>query len=126
MGTNNIIEQLSEKYPFMSLCVYANIEYVGIVQNRDESITTIYDFGNIKDTDLKHLFVELANIWWWESNRSIPINIFLKTEWEPFRVYRRTFVNKDLEILCGPVCSLNDLTKRKNKRKSITLVRRLD
>ena len=126
MGTNNIIEQLSEKYPFMSLCVYANIEYVGIVQNRDESITTIYDFGNIKDTDLKHLFVELANIWWWESNRSIPINIFLKTEWEPFRFYRRTFVNKDLEILCGPVCSLNDLTKRKNKRKSITLVRRLD
>ena len=126
MGTNNIIEQLSEKYPFMSLCVYANIEYVGIVQNRDESITTIYDFGNIKDTDLKHLFVELANIWWWESNRSIPINIFLKTEWEPFRVYRRTFVNKDLEILCGPVCSLNDLTKRKNKRKSITLVRRVD
>jgi hypothetical protein len=126
MGTNNIIEQLSEKYPFMSLCVYANMEYVGIVQNRDENITTIYDFGNIKDTDLKHLFVELANIWWWESNRSIPINIFLKTEWEPFRVYRRTFVNKDLEILCGPVCSLNDLTKRKNKRKSITLVRRVD
>lgn len=126
MGTNNIIEQLSEKYPFMSLCVYANIEYVGIVQNRDESITTIYNFGNIKDTDLKHLFVELANIWWWESNRSIPINIFLKTEWTPFRVYRRTFVNKDLEILCGPVCSLTDLTKRKNKRKSITLVRRLD
>ena len=35
MGTNNIIEQLSEKYPFMSLCVYANIEYVGIVQNAD-------------------------------------------------------------------------------------------
>lgn len=125
MGTN-IIQQLTEKYPFMSLCVYAGVEYVGIVQNRDENITTIYDFGYIQDVDLKHLFLELANVWWWESNRSVPINIFLKTEWEPFRNYRRTFVNKDLDILCGPVCSLNDLTRRKSKRKSITLVRRVE
>jgi hypothetical protein len=122
----NIIQQLTEKYPFMSLCVYAGVEYVGIVQNRDENITTIYDFGHIQDIDLKHLFLELANVWWWESNRSVPINIFLKTEWEPFRFYRRTFVNKDLDILCGPICSLNDLTRRKSKRKSITLVRRVD
>jgi hypothetical protein len=125
MGTN-VIEQLAEKYPFMSLCVYANMEYVGIIQNRDETITTIYDFGNIQNTQLKILFLELANIWWWESNRSVPINIFLKTEWEPFRHYRRTFINKDLDILCGPICSLNDLTRRKSKRKSITLVRRVD
>ena len=122
----NIIQQLTEKYPFMSLCVYAGVEYVGIVQNRDENITTIYDFGHIQDVDLKHLFLELANVWWWESNRSVPINIFLKTEWKPFRFYRRTFVNKDLDILCGPICSLNDLTRRKSKRESITLVRRVD
>jgi len=122
---NNIIQQLSEKYPFMSLCVYANVEYVGIIQNQDDTITTIYDFGNIIDNDLKLLFIELANIWWWESNRSIPINIFLKKEWEPFREYRRTFANKDLSILCGPVCSLSELTTRKTKRKSITLVRKV-
>jgi hypothetical protein len=122
----NIIQQLTEKYPFMSLCVYAGVEYVGIVQNQDENITTIYDFGNIQDTKLKHLFLDLANVWWWESNRSVPINIFLKNEWHVFRAYRRTFVNKDLEVLHGPVCSLNDLTRRKNKRKSITLVRRMD
>jgi hypothetical protein len=125
MGTN-IIQQLTEKYPFMSLCVYAGTEYVGIIQNRDENITTVYDFGCIQDTDLKHLFLELAGIWWWESNRSVPINIFLKNEWNVFRSYRRTFVNKDLDILCGPVCSLNDLAGRKSKRKSITLVRRME
>jgi hypothetical protein len=124
MGTN-IIQQLTEKYPFMSLCVYAGVEYVGIVQNRDDTITTIYDFGNIQDTELKYLFLELANVWWWESNRSVPINIFLRNEWNVFREYRRTFVNKDLEILCGPICSLNDLARRKAKRKSITLVKRV-
>jgi hypothetical protein len=123
---NNIIEQLTAKYPFMSLCIYANMEYVGIVQNRDETITTIYDFGNIQDTQLKLLFIELAAVWWWESNRSIPINIFLKAEWEPFRQYRRTFVNKDLTILCGPVCSLSDLSRKKSKRKSVTLVKRIE
>lgn len=122
----NIIEQLTEKYPFMSLCVYAGVEYVGIIQNRDETITTIYDFGNIQEVEYKHLFIELANIWWWESNRSVPINIFLKQKWDTFKPFRRTFVNKDLEILCGPVCSLSDIAKRKSKRKSITLVRRMD
>ena len=124
--TNDIFAKLAEKYPFITLCVYATQEYVGIVQNQDDIITTIYDFGGIQDLDNKKKFLELANIWWWESNRSIPINIFLKAEWDPFKMYLRTFVNKDLDILCGPICSLNDLTRRKSKRKSITLVRRID
>ena len=122
----NIFEKLTAKYPFITLCVYAGTEYVGIIQNRDDAITTIYDFGNIQDPDLKRLFIDLANAWWWESNRSIPINIFLKSEWEPFRHYLRTFSNKDLEILHGPVCSLIELSRKKSKRKSITLVRRVD
>lgn len=125
MGSD-IFGKLAEKYPFITLCVYANAEYVGIVQNRDDAITTIYDFGSIQDPANKRRFLELANIWWWESNRSIPINIFLKEDWEEFRPYIRTFANKDLEILHGPVCSLSEMARKKSKRKSITLVRRLD
>lgn len=125
MGSD-IFEKLAEKYPFITLCVYANAEYVGIVQNRDDAITTIYDFGSIQDLELKRKFLEFANVWWWESNRSIPINIFLKEDWDDFRPYLRTFANKDLEILHGPVCSLNEMARKKSKRKSITLVRRLD
>ncbi len=120
-----LFEKLSEKYPFITLCVYSSQEYVGIIQNRDDAITTIYDFGSIANLTEKQLFLELANIWWWESNRSIPINIFLKQEWEPFRTYIRTFANKDLEIIHGPVCSLAELARKKSKRKSITLVRRM-
>jgi hypothetical protein len=78
------------------------------------------------DQESKILFLELASTWWWESNRSIPINIFLRGDWEQFRYTLRTFVNKDLEILHGPACSLLDIVRRKGKRKSITLVRRLD
>jgi len=123
---NNIFEKLTEKYPFMTLCVYANAEHLGVVQNRDDIVTTIYDFGAITDQQAKLLFLELASTWWWESNRSIPINIFLRKDWEQFRYTLRTFVNKDLEILHGPACSLLDIVRKKSKRKSITLVRRMD
>jgi hypothetical protein len=123
---NDIFSKLADKYPFITLCVYASTEYVGIIQNKDDAITTIYDFGSIQDLEQKRQFLELANVWWWESNRSIPINIFLKSEWDPFKEYLKTFVNKDLEILYGPACSLIDIARKKSKRKSITLVRRID
>jgi hypothetical protein len=123
---NTIFDKLAEKYPFITLCVYANAEYVGIVQNRDETITTIYDFGTVINQEDKLEFLELAGTWWWESNRSIPINIFLRQDWEKFRWTLRTFSNKDLEILHGPICSLQDIARKKSKRKSITLVRRMD
>ena len=120
-----MLHLLSEKYPFITLCIYAAVEYVGIVQNRDDAVTTIYDFGSIQTTELKHQFLELGAVWWWESNRTIPINIFLKQEWDAFRPYLRTFSNKDLEIIHGPVCSLAVIAKKKTKRRSITLVRRV-
>jgi hypothetical protein len=119
-------DKLAEKYPFITLCVYADAEYVGVVQNRDETITTIYDFGALISQDQKQKFIELANIWWWESNRSIPINIFLRGDWDEFRYCLRTFMNRDLSIIHGPICSLNDISKKRMKRKSITLVRRVD
>jgi len=123
---NDVFTQLAEKYPFITLCVYAATEYLGIIQNQDDAITTIYDFGSIQDLDAKKKFLELANIWWWESNRSIPINIFLKGEWDLFRPCLRTFVNKDLEILHGPVCRLAEMSRKKSKRRSVTLVRRME
>ena len=123
---NSIFQKLTEKYPFITLCVYSNQEYVGVVQNRDDTVTTIYDFGTVISQEDKLEFLELAATWWWESNRSIPINIFLRRDWDKFRPTLRTFVNKDLEILHGPACSLLDIARKKSKRKSITLVRRLD
>ena len=123
---NDLFAKLAEKYPFITLCTYASTEFVGIIQNQDEVITTIYDFGSITNTAQKKQFLDLANTWWWESNRSIPINIFLKQDWDQFKTYIRTFANKDLIILHGPVCSLNELARKKSKKKSITLVRRMD
>jgi hypothetical protein len=123
--SNTLFTKLTEKYPFISLCVYADNEYVGVIQNRDDAVTTIYDFGSIQDADQKIRYLELAAVWWWESNRSVPINIFLRSEWDQFRYTLRTFSNKEFEILHGPVCSLMDIVRKKSKRKSIMLVRRI-
>lgn len=121
-----VFEKLAERYPFITFCTYAGNEYVGVVQNRDDLITTIYDFGNIQSDAMKKQFLDLANVWWWESNRSIPINIFLKGDWDLFKPYLKTFVNKDLDILHGPATSLAELSRKKTKRRSITLVRKVD
>lgn len=123
---NEFFKKLSENHPFITICSYANQDYVGIVQNRDDIVTTIYDYGSIIDPLSKEKFLELGDIWWWESNRLIPINLFLKAEWAMFRPYLRTFNNKSLTILHGPACSISDLNKRRSKRKSITLVKRMN
>jgi hypothetical protein len=122
---NNFFDKLTDKYPFISWCVYADIEYVGIIQNRDDTVTTIYDYAQLIQHQDKLDFLELGNVWWWESNHSIPINIFLRQDWDRFRFTLRTFNNKDLTIVHGPVCSLMDIARKKTKRKSITLVRRI-
>jgi hypothetical protein len=123
--TNEFFQKLSENHPFITVCTYANLEYVGIIQNKDDVVTTFYDYGSIIEQDLKILFLELGENWWWESNRLIPINIFLRDDWAVFRPYLKTFNNKGLNILHGPTTSLNELTKKRIKRRSITLVKKM-
>lgn len=123
--SSEFFKELSEKYPFITVVNYSGTEYVGIMLNRDATVTTMYDFGRIVDQYLKQRFIELAETWWWESNRSIPINIFLREEMYQFQDYLQTFTNKDLEILMGPTISLSDLAKKRSKKKSITLVRKM-
>ncbi len=125
MDTSDFFKKLSDLHPFISICQYSGCDYVGIIQNRDDNVTTIYDYGAIVQSELRTKFLELGEIWWWESNRMIPINIFLKEEWNVFRPYLKTFNNKGLAIIHGPVVSMAELIKKRSKRKSITLVKRL-
>ena len=123
MFQNEFFKKLSENHPFITVCSYANQDYVGIVQNRDEMVTTIYDYGSIVDPVIKEKFLELGDIWWWESNRLIPINIFLKKEMTSFRYSIKTFNSRDVEVVFGPVVNLSEIAEKRIKRKSIQLVR---
>jgi len=118
-------QKLLELHPYLSIIAYGGTEYIGIIQNVDDYITTIYDFQVLKSDDQKIAFLQLAEEWWWESNRMIPINVFLKAEWAVFRPTLKTLNSKDVDIKFGPHLSLKEIALRKGKRRSITLVRRV-
>jgi hypothetical protein len=118
-------KELLDSYPFLSFVTYGGQEYIGIIQNLDDVITSIYDYGVIKFQDQKKLYLELGEIWWWESNRLVPINIFLKSDWLQFRTTLKTFNSKDVIIKYGPVLSLKEAAQKRSKKKSITLIRKI-
>lgn len=118
-------KQLLAQYPFISYITYGGNDYIGIIQNFDEVITTLYDFGQLKDAEVKKLFLTLGETWWWESNRLMPINVFLKSDWGMFKTCLRTMNSKDVEIKMGPYVSLKEMATKRSKRKSITLVRKV-
>ena len=117
--------ELLKKYPFLTFLVYGGNDYIGVIQNLDEVITTIYDYGALRTVEQKQQFLALADTWWWESNRLIPINVFLKAEWTPFRAVVKTMNSKEVEIKFGPKVSLKEIAAKRSKRRSITLVRKL-
>lgn len=119
-----ITENLQQNFPFISVLNHVDQEYVGIIINQDNQITSMYDYSLIKSDLEKNRFIELGEAWWWESNRQIPISIFLAREIFTYRYAIRNFATKDIKVLLGPITSLNDIIIKRVKRKSITLVRR--
>ena len=116
-------DNIEHNLPFISVLTYGNNEYIGIIINQDQYVTTFYDISCIKTQEEKTTFMEIGEIWWWESNRQFPISIFCREQLVPFAYAVKTFNSKDVRIILGPVVNLMDLTIKRVKRKSITLVR---
>lgn len=112
-------------FEFLTGISYGDQEYVGIVVNQDNQLITFYDVDALPNLEIKKIFLELGEIWWWESNRQLPIDIFLHHEMKIFQPYLKTFALKDVEILFGPTTSLQNLLKKRVKRRSIQLVRKI-
>jgi len=117
-------DNIENQLPFISVLNYGELEYVGIIINQDQFVTSFYDLEAIKTPDEKSLLLELGEVWWWESNRQIPISIFLRKEIEPFKYSIKTFNSKDVRVVLGPVVNLMNLTLKRIKRKSVQLVRK--
>jgi hypothetical protein len=120
----NKFEKLQKKFPFLSHVTYANNEYVGIIQNYDKHCLSIYDIERLKTIDEKKLFLDMGDVWWNESNRLIPINIFLKKDFAYFKICLSTFIAKDCEVLAGPQISLKNISEKRVKKRSIQLVKK--
>ncbi len=115
--------QVEQNLPFISVINYGENEYIGIIINQDQYVTSFYDLNAIKTTEERTLFLEIGETWWWESNRQFPINIFCREQIQPFSYAIKTFNSKDTRIILGPVVNLMNLTLKRVKRKSVQLVR---
>jgi hypothetical protein len=121
---NEIFNTLKDKFPFLSLIRKGGMEFVGIVQNQDVNVISFYDYGRLMMPRDKMRFLKCGEIWWYESNRKLPINIFLKGDFRYFRSTLVTLNSKDIEVVAGPTVKLSDISKKRVKRRTIQLVRK--
>ena len=117
-----LLKDIEKNFPFISVVTYGGQEYVGIIANQDQYVTSMYVFTTLRSDKDKRNFLELGDVWWWESNRMIPINIFLRTDIAKFQYAMMTMNSKDVKVTIGPCVNLNALSVKRVKRKSVQLV----
>jgi hypothetical protein len=117
-------DNIEQNLPFISVINYGTEEYVGIIINQDQYVTSFYDLNAIRTPEERTLFLEIGETWWWESNRQFPISIFCREQITSFHYAIRTFNSKDVRVILGPVVNLMNLTLKRVKRKSVQLVRK--
>ena len=121
---SEIFKTLRDKFPFLSLIRKGDLEFVGIVQNQDNNVISFYDYGRLMNPQDKMRYLKCGEIWWYESNRKLPINIFLKGDFRYIRTTLVTLNSKDVEIVEGPTVKLSEISKKRVKRRTIQLVRK--
>ena len=117
-------KDIEDKFPFLSVVTYGGNEYVGIVCNQDNFITSMYVYSELLSDSHRDLFLEMGETWWWESNRMIPINIFLRKEMDKFRYCLVNMNSKDVKIIHGPTVNLRNLAVKRVKRRSVQLIKK--
>ena len=119
-----LLKDIEQNFPFISVVTYGGNEYIGIIVNQDQYVTSMYVYTALRSDKERQLFLELGETWWWESNRMIPINIFLKNEMDYFTYTLITMNSKDVKVTIGPTVNINNLAVKRVKRKSVQLVRK--
>ena len=51
-------ENIEQTLPFISVLLYGEEEYVGLIINQDQYVTSFYDLNSIKTSEEKTLFLE--------------------------------------------------------------------
>jgi len=116
-------QNITDQLPFISVLNYGDEEYVGIIINQDQFVTCFFDLSMLRSPEEKSNLLEIGEIWWWESNRQIPISIFCRKEVEPFKYAIKTFNSKDVRVILGPTVNLMNMTLKRVKRRQVQLIR---
>lgn len=114
---------LKTNYPFLSLGEFRTKQLLGVIQNQNKNFINIYVYNDLKTPEHKKEFLKLAQHWWWQSNRQIPIDIFIGQQFKPFRYVLRSLNLKEYKQLFGPVVSTSQIIQKRIKRKHIQLIK---
>jgi len=117
-------KQIEENYPFISVVTYGGKEYVGIIVNQDQFVTSMLVYSDCRSLEDKKLLLELGETWWLESNRLIPISIFLRNKKTKIAYCQMTMNSKDVKVVLGPTVNLSNMVMKRIKRKNVQLVRK--
>ena len=112
------------KFPFLTFGTLLDKPYLGIVQNSDNQLISMYLLDAIPTESQRKDFLRCGEEWWWGSNQQIPINIFLKERFRPYREYLKHFSRKDFLIEAGPTVSLQDSFAKRVRKRQVTLIRK--
>jgi|TARA_B110000914_G_C15349710_1_gene393316 hypothetical protein len=120
-----LTKDIETNFPFISVVQYGGNEYVGVIINQDQYVTSMYVYTDIRSLAEQQLFLNLGEAWWWESNRLIPINIFMRGELEHFKYCIITMNSKDVKVSVGPTVNLNNMSIKRVKRKNVQLIKKI-
>ena len=114
---------LAQRWPYLTHITYLNKDYFGIVQNSDANFLHMYVIDQTMSTEHKQEFITCGELYWWGSNRQVPINVFLGSRFRIFRGYLKSFNQKEVHLQSGPVPSLEILINRRSKKRTVQLVK---
>lgn len=119
------IAAILAEFPFLSYGTMSGECYLGIVQNSDSQLISMYVLDTIPTGAMRNEFMRCGEDWWWQSNRQLPINIFLKQRMNPFRGCLKHFSRKDFVLEAGPAPSLQETIARRVRRRQVMLVKKM-
>lgn len=107
-------------YPFITVIEHDDRVYYGIIKIKSKQYISLYCFQEMSASDQEDLF-ELGKQWWWQSNRLIPISLYMQEEMERFEFCVKRFNTDSVKLITGPLISLSDLPTKRVKRRNLAL-----
>lgn len=117
---------LNNNYPYLTYIKFQEEELIGVVQNVDNQLFSMYIYNYLSTPEEKAEFLSLSKLWWEDSNQQIPINIFLREDFDKFKKILKCYPKKNISDIKGPIVSLEKSFQKRIKKRRIQLVRDMD
>lgn len=111
---------MNNQLPYITIIEHNGNIYYGIIKIKSKQYITLYCLNDMSNEVISTI-LEHAKQWWWQSNRSIPISLFMREEMEDFEEFTRRWNTDSVKHISGPMISLSDLPIKRIKRRNVTL-----